>query len=83
MQKLRKKLLMPALLVMLLSSGCATNSPNVVKRAAIPPPAEELMETPETASLPNVQQLLDEWTELLRNSRLKSVDCKATPAKCA
>ncbi len=80
-----KSSLVVLLLILLLLTACSASmppSPVVVPAAQIPPPPPELMATPETESLPNVQALLSEWTRQLESWLRRQALCKSTPAAC-
>jgi hypothetical protein len=81
----RLKRLAALLLISLLLTACASSrppSPVVVSPPQIPPPPPELMTTPETASLPNVPELLSRWTKLLEAWQTRRALCRDTPQAC-
>lgn len=75
------------LLISLLLTACSASGPRSpsppVQPAQIPLPSPELMTTPETGSLPNVPQLLSDWTRRLEAWRARLAHCRDMPAKCA
>jgi len=74
------------LLTALLLTACAASGPpspaTIVRPAQIPPPPAELMTIPETASLPNVPTLLDEWTARIERWQVRLKLCRDTPERC-
>lgn len=74
------------LLTVLLLTACAASRPPspaiIVQPVQIPPPPPELMTTPETASLPNVQELLSIWTARIERWLARQQLCRDTPETC-
>lgn len=75
-----KKLVMPLLFALLVTSCATSNQPS--GPVSIPPPSAELM-TPVTPSSINVPLLLLDWTQKLKDWHARQQACNDMPATCA